>query len=460
MTESFRCPSCNAPLRYEAGDGAVITCEFCNNSILVPENMRGAAPRPGEANTDQIAQLEKIIDLIHENRQIEAIKLYRSTFNVGLAEAKQAVDQLTLGQAIVLGMGANPTVVYSGGGRRVGCLVTVIMLIILASIFVPLLAGGGLTVFTVGQVTTQIQELVSEEGGIELPGALATVLPLATATPQPTATPAYAELVQQFGGEGIGPGKLNDTRAIAVAGTGNLYLGDYQGGRIQVLDPAGDFVSQWSANPELPLRSLAVDRRGVAYLVQQSKIFRYEAASGSPLGEMPTAGHLIDQVVVNASGQVLAMGDFIDDTIVRFNPDGQVDQVFEKVVSSHLGVNEPLIEAHLAVDGAGAMYVLARYAGTEVAVFMFSPDGSYINRFGSYGDAPDQFSLSASAIAVDSQGRIYVGDSQRILVFSSAGRYLGDIEVSGVIFGLAITDQDDIYATNRSEVYLFRPVGQ
>ncbi|MCA9989888.1 MAG: hypothetical protein KDE29_02675 [Anaerolineales bacterium] len=460
MTESFRCPSCNAPLRYEAGDGAVITCEFCNNSILVPENMRGAAPRPGEANTDQIAQLEKIIDLIHENRQIEAIKLYRSTFNVGLAEAKQAVDQLTLGQAIVLGMGANPTVVYSGGGRRVGCLVTVIMLIILASIFVPLLAGGGLTVFTVGQVTTQIQELVSEEGGIELPGALATVLPLATATPQPTATPAYAELVQQFGGEGIGPGKLNDTRAIAVAGTGNLYLGDYQGGRIQVLDPAGDFVSQWSANPELPLRSLAVDRRGVAYLVQQSKIFRYDAASGSPLGEMPTAGHLIDQVVVNASGQVLAMGDFIDDTIVRFNPDGQVDQVFEKVVSSHLGVNEPLIEAHLAVDGAGAMYVLARYAGTEVAVFMFSPDGSYINRFGSYGDAPDQFSLSASAIAVDSQGRIYVGDSQRILVFSSAGRYLGDIEVSGVIFGLAITDQDDIYATNRSEVYLFRPVGQ
>lgn len=460
MTESFRCPSCNAPLRYEAGDGAVITCEFCNNSILVPENMRGAAPRPGEANTDQIAQLEKIIDLIHENRQIEAIKLYRSTFNVGLAEAKQAVDQLTLGQAIVLGMGANPTVVYSGGGRRVGCLVTVIMLIILASVFVPLLAGGGLTVFTVGQVTTQIQELVSEEGGIELPGALATVLPLATATPQPTATPAYAELVQQFGGEGIGPGKLNDTRAIAVAGTGNLYLGDYQGGRIQVLDPAGDFVSQWSANPELPLRSLAVDRRGVAYLVQQSKIFRYDAASGSPLGEMPTAGHLIDQVVVNASGQVLAMGDFIDDTIVRFNPDGQVDQVFEKVVSSHLGVNEPLIEAHLAVDGAGAMYVLARYAGTEVAVFMFSPDGSYINRFGSYGDAPDQFSLSASAIAVDSQGRIYVGDSQRILVFSSAGRYLGDIEVSGVIFGLAITDQDDIYATNRSEVYLFRPVGQ
>lgn len=379
---------------------------------------------------------------------------------MGLAEAKQAVDQLTLGQAIVLGMGANPTVVYSGGGRRVGCLVTVIMLIILASIFVPLLAGGGLTVFTVGQVTTQIQELVSEEGGIELPGALATVLPLATATPQPTATPAYAELVQQFGGEGIGPGKLNDTRAIAVAGTGNLYLGDYQGGRIQVLDPAGDFVSQWSANPELPLRSLAVDRRGVAYLVQQSKIFRYDAASGSPLGEMPTAGHLIDQVVVNASGQVLAMGDFIDDTIVRFNPDGQVDQVFEKVVSSHLGVNEPLIEAHLAVDGAGAMYVLARYAGTEVAVFMFSPDGSYINRFGSYGDAPDQFSLSASAIAVDSQGRIYVGDSQRILVFSSAGRYLGDIEVSGVIFGLAITDQDDIYATNRSEVYLFRPVGQ
>lgn len=457
MTESFRCPSCNAPLRYEAGDGAVITCEFCNNSILVPENMRGAAPRPGEATTDQIAQLEKIIDLIHENQQIEAIKLYRSTFNVGLAEAKQAVDQLTMGQAIVLG--ATPTVVYGGGSRRVGCLITVIMLIVMGAIIVPLLVGGGLTVFTVGQVTTQIQELVSEEGGIELPGSLATALPLATATPQPTATPAYADLVQQFGGEGIGPGKLNDTRSIAVAGTGNLYLGDYQGGRIQVLDPAGDFVRQWSASPELPLRSLAVDRSGVAYLVQQSKIFRYDAASGSLLGEMPNAGYRFDQVVVNANGQVLAMGDFIDDTIVRFNPDGQVDQVFEKVVSSHLGVNEPLVEAHLAVDGAGTMYVLARYAGTEIAVFKFNPDGSYINRFGSYGDAPDQFSLSAGAIAVDSQGRIYVGDSQRILVFSSDGRYLGDIAVSGVIFGLAITDQDDIYATNRSEVYLFRPVG-
>ena len=42
-------------------------------------------------------------------------------------------------------------------------------------------------------------------------------------------------------------------------------------------------------------------------------------------------------------------------------------------------------------------------------VFVFSPDGKYISRFGSMGDAEGQFT-SPRSIAVDNLGKIYIAD--------------------------------------------------
>ena len=50
----------------------------------------------------------------------------------------------------------------------------------------------------------------------------------------------------------------------------------------------------------------------------------------------------------------------------------------------------PGLDSRIAVDGEGNIYILG---GTfDDAVFKFSPQGRFVTRFGSRGDAPGQFS--------------------------------------------------------------------
>ena len=46
MPKSFNCPHCGAPLDYNDGVGATLQCPFCNNTVIVPEELRSAAASP------------------------------------------------------------------------------------------------------------------------------------------------------------------------------------------------------------------------------------------------------------------------------------------------------------------------------------------------------------------------------------------------------------------------------
>src|ERR1700752_3297643 len=52
-------------------------------------------------------------------------------------------------------------------------------------------------------------------------------------------TNSFANVLLEFGSEGIGPGMFTDARSIAVDGTGRIYVGEYTGGGIQVFGQAG-----------------------------------------------------------------------------------------------------------------------------------------------------------------------------------------------------------------------------
>lgn len=80
----------------------------------MPESSRQSSP-PQQAHSfgsrDPFAQfapqinvqrMVEINDLIHRGQKISAIKLFRETFNVGLKEAKEAVERLERGEAINL----------------------------------------------------------------------------------------------------------------------------------------------------------------------------------------------------------------------------------------------------------------------------------------------------------------------------------------------------------------------
>jgi hypothetical protein len=92
---------------------------------------------------------------------------------------------------------------------------------------------------------------------------------------------SFAREVLRFGSEGIGPGMFNDARSIGLDAEGNIYVGEYIGGRVQVFDPSGKFQTQWMVDPKMPLRGLTADRQGRVYIAQKGQISRYEGKTGN-----------------------------------------------------------------------------------------------------------------------------------------------------------------------------------
>ena len=117
-----------------------------------------------------------------------------------------------------------------------------------------------------------------------------TNLPTISRTPRKEEKPvdSFATVLLKFGEEGIGPGMFKDARSIAVDGSGRIYVGEYTGGRIQVFDPAGKFITQWSiGDRKTILRGLAADRKGTVYVVEGGKIHRYQGDTGTQLDDLP-----------------------------------------------------------------------------------------------------------------------------------------------------------------------------
>src|SRR5262249_23178288 len=103
-------------------------------------------------------------------------------------------------------------------------------------------------------------------------------------SPTPSPTRGFATIVLSFGSKGVGPGMFSDARSVAVDAKGVIYVADYTGGRLQVFDPEGKFITQWLVDTKMPLEAMAADRNGVVYVVQGGDISRYEGATGKPLG--------------------------------------------------------------------------------------------------------------------------------------------------------------------------------
>ncbi len=259
--------------------------------------------------------------------------------------------------------------------------------------------------------------------------------------------PSFARVALTFGGEGTGPGLFTDARHIAVDGAGNVYVGEYQDGRVQVFDASGEFVSLWMVDNETPMLGLAANRQGTVYVVQGGKIWRHEGATGQLLGQIEYAeGQGFEDVVAAADGSLVASWRSGRDDIVRFDAQENVILTIPEAISSQSGDKE--LDIRVAVDGLGNIYALG---GFHNAVFKFTPDGKFVTRFGSAGSAPGQF-RGPSAIAVDGQGRVYVGDFRGIQVFDADGRYLDVIEVDGPAFGLAFNDQNELFVASRHQV--------
>ncbi|MBA4379583.1 MAG: hypothetical protein C0393_02660, partial [Anaerolinea sp.] len=89
---TLTCSSCGAPLEVD-GKSSLVRCKFCNTIALVP-----GLPAAPEAAAP--ASLEEIRQLADNGKIVEAIRRYRELYDVGLKEAKDAVEALQAGNVI------------------------------------------------------------------------------------------------------------------------------------------------------------------------------------------------------------------------------------------------------------------------------------------------------------------------------------------------------------------------
>jgi hypothetical protein len=196
---SLNCPACGAPLDVD-GTRAVIRCKFCGNVSLVPGVLPSQAAAPASA-LDEIRQLaggnaadaieryrqtygvdqqeareaidalqagrlvtptapgmrapeeltralEQVQKLLQAGNKIEAIKVYRQNFDVGLARAKFAIDQIEAGRGLqpetgFQALGRTTTVSQpSGSGSRAGGIIVLVVLLFVAGLIGFILLGS------------------------------------------------------------------------------------------------------------------------------------------------------------------------------------------------------------------------------------------------------------------------------------------------------------------------------
>lgn len=94
--KSLTCPTCGAPLNYD-GKSASVRCNFCQN-VVVLETPQPDMEFKSWLDTPVRTPLpDDILELLQAGNKIEAIKRYREVYDVSLARAKYAVEQIEAG---------------------------------------------------------------------------------------------------------------------------------------------------------------------------------------------------------------------------------------------------------------------------------------------------------------------------------------------------------------------------
>jgi hypothetical protein len=379
--------------------------------------------------TGRALKIAEIQREIQRGNKINAIKIFRETFGTGLKEAKDAVEAMERGESVdISGMQvqsvdlrANPETLdavkkagFAIGGSILGTvlLVTLIIVGMIVAIFY----------FTFSSVNRHLSTLPT-------PGSRGNT---AVATPTPD-----AEEVLKFGGEGTGAGKFKDNRHVAVDGKGFMYSADYSGGRIQVFDADGKFVTQWTAEAGMNLYDMAADRKGNVYIANNKGVSMFEGETGKLLNKSDSyyiqgMARALDGKLIVSMGRGLAI----------LGPDLKTVQEF-KDASERASTTGNFRE--IAVDGNNNIYALDSHNGD---ICKFSADGKFLNRIPTGTSSPN-------GIAIAPSGRIFVSDVSNILVFDENGQKVKSFRATQA-FGMAFNDAGELFVASRPYVIKYK----
>ena len=470
-TESFKCPACGAPIEIKVVGERTVKCPFCGEPAPIPDNLLtsnnqqigGVSQIPLASGLGAAVEMAMIMKLVKQGNKLEAIKLYRQQFPVSLRDAKQAVEQIErnlaitqTGQPLMMSMNmAQPTMAIpvnnpiNRRGSNAGCILAIFIIMITLGIIAAVFYSVNQQLSAATKIdVSSLQQSVKATIMANVP-TTPTRLPSTRAV---TATPSYAVAQITVGKEGNAPGQFTNANHLGIDGKGNVYVGEFTGGRVQVFDSKGKYLSQFfSSTPQSELDGLAVDYKGNVYTCDGTVIMKYNGLTGEKLGQLAyPGGPGFGELAISPDGGVGALwyptgADGLrgkPESFVHFDVSGKVTLVISAPISSRTGELEHTNS--IAYDTAGNVY-LASYVSS--AVFVFGPDapaGKFINRFGSPGSAPDQVNMAYS-MAIDSNNQVYIKDAQGVIIFGKGGRFIRRIPLDRVR-GFAFDGQDDLWA--------------
>jgi DNA-binding beta-propeller fold protein YncE len=136
--------------------------------------------------------------------------------------------------------------------------------------------------------------------------------------------------------------------------------------------------------------------------------------------------------------------------VFKFDPAGRVLMTLGKAGVS--GSTNDLFDqpTDIVVAPNGDLFITDSHRnGLNNRVMRFTRDGRFVKAWGTKGSAPGQIS-EPHTIAMDSQGRLFVGDREnnRIQIFDQDGNVLGEWRQFGRPSGIFITRDDTIYVAD------------
>jgi hypothetical protein len=276
--------------------------------------------------------------------------------------------------------------------------------------------------------------------------------------PTLTPTPNFAFVISSFGQSGIGEGLFNNPRNIAMDGSGNIYVADYDNGRVQRFSNDGTYLSSWSVSEDdVHIQGLASTYDGYVFVSIGSEIKKYYGPTGELLKAIsnPNGGDYGD-LAVTIDGNLLAVWyegrwgiitslEGHHESLCYFDGDGNLLTEYTSFISEM--TDTPQLDILLAVDGNGMIYAVS-----ESTIYVFNKDGEFVDKFLPNSGQSDS-SLWVDDIEADGQGRIYVLESYTIHVLTPQYEFLDNIPVGDSLNAITIDAENHIWGLSSSHVF-------
>ena len=136
--------------------------------------------------------------------------------------------------------------------------------------------------------------------------------------------------------------------------------------------------------------------------------------------------------------------------VFKFTPDGKVLMTLGKAGVAGEGSDTFNRPSDVLVARNGDIFVADGHGGdTNARIVKFSRDGKFIKAWGRKGTGRGEFD-TPHALAMDSQGRLFVGDrgNNRIQIFDQEGKFLDEWKQFGRPSGLYIDRTDVLYVAD------------